>query len=202
MTVGTPADRNSPAGLNRRAFRGGDVIAANNAAFSCFNRNDMRGYRIWLRLAANAGDANCRKQLRHFVMRLPHIHDEQLQYGAILTDAKALMEDLARQGNALPAPFADYNLSSVAELRFVDSTSKICLQAADLLAGCAMRFARDAIGRRRKLNPALRDAFFVLLGLTDELQGRVINLVFTCAALERMGVPVFRLPPWLDLDDE
>lgn len=63
------------------------------------------------------------------------IHDEQLQYGAILTDAKTLMEDLARQGNAFPAPFADYNLSSVAELRFVDSTGEICLQAADLLAG-------------------------------------------------------------------
>ncbi|MDE8653894.1 DUF3800 domain-containing protein [Novosphingobium album (ex Liu et al. 2023)] len=135
-------------------------------------------------------------------MCVASIHDKQLQYGAILTDAKALMEDLTRRGNTLPAPFSDYNLSSVAELRFVDSTSEICLQAADLLAGCAMRFARDAIGRRRKLSPALRDAFFALLGLTDEFQGRGINLVFTYAALERMGVPVFRLPAWLDLDND
>ena len=130
------------------------------------------------------------------------IHDEQLQYGAILTDAKALMEDLARQGDVLPATFADYDLSGVADLCFVASTTEICLQAGDLIAGCAMRFARDGMIRRRKLSPALRGAFFALLGLTDELQGRGINLVFTYAALERMGVPVFRLPPWMDLDDE
>jgi len=129
------------------------------------------------------------------------IHDEQLQYGSILTDTKALMEDLARQGNAPPAPFANYDLSGVADLRFVASTSEICLQTADLLAGCAMRFARDATGRRRKPSPALRDAFFALLGLADEIQGRGVNLVFTYAALEKMGVPVFRLPPWLDLPD-
>lgn len=127
------------------------------------------------------------------------IHDEQLQYGGILAAAKTLMEDLARQGNAPPALFADYDLSDAAELRFVASTSDICLQAADLLAGCAMRFARDAAMKRRKLNPKLREAFFALLGLTDETQGRGVNLVFTDAALEKMGVPVFRLPPWLDL---
>src|SRR3546814_10411477 len=93
-------------------------------------------------------------------------------------------------------------------MRISDWSSDVCssdssdirLQAADLLAGCAMRFARDAMARRRKLSPKLRDAFFALLGLTDEAQGRGINLVFTDAALEKMGVPVFRLPPWLDLD--
>ena len=128
------------------------------------------------------------------------VHDEQLQYGRILIDTKTLMEDLARQGKAPSAPFADYDLSGAANLRFVASTDEICLQAADLLAGCAMRFARDAIAKRRKLASPLRDAFFALLGLTDEMQGRGINLVFTYAALERMDVPVFRLPPWLDPD--
>src|SRR3546814_10549875 len=71
------------------------------------------------------------------------VHDEQLQYGRILADTKALMEDLARQGNAPSALFADYDLSGSADLRFVASTSDIRLQAADLLAGCAMPFARD-----------------------------------------------------------
>lgn len=129
------------------------------------------------------------------------VHDEQLQYGSVLADNKALMEDLARQGNAPSALFANYDLSGVADLRFAASTSEVCLQAADLLAGCAMRFARGAIARRRKPDPALRVAFFALLGLTDPSEGRGINLVFTYAALEQMGVPVFRLPPWLDLDN-
>ncbi|OAN53516.1 hypothetical protein A7Q26_05730 [Sphingobium sp. TCM1] len=128
------------------------------------------------------------------------VHDEQLQYGSVLADNKILMEDLARQGNAPSALFANYDLSGVAALRFAASTSEVCLQAADLLAGCAMRFARGAIRKRRKPDPALRDAFFELLGLTDASEGRGINLVFTYAALEKMGVPVFRLPPWLDLD--
>ncbi|MFY9348867.1 hypothetical protein [Sphingobium xenophagum] len=128
------------------------------------------------------------------------VHDDQLQYGGILADTKALMEDLASQGKAPPAPFADYDLSGAAALRFVSSTGDIRLQAADLLAGCAMRFARDAAAKRRRLDPKLRAAFFALLGLTDEARGRGINLVFTDAALEKMGVPVFRLPPWLSFD--
>jgi hypothetical protein len=101
-------------------------------------------------------------------------------------------------GKAPSAAFADYDLSGAADLRFVVSTDEICFQAADLLAGCAMRFARDAIAKRRKVTPALRDAFFALLGLTDEMQGRAINLVFTYAELWKMDVSVFRLPPWLD----
>jgi hypothetical protein len=125
------------------------------------------------------------------------IHDEQLQYGDILASAKDLMEDLARQGHVLVQPFADYDLSGTAALRFAPSAGDPCLQAADLLAGCAMRFARDAASRRRGKNSALRDAFFELLGLTDELVGKGVNLVFTDAALDRMGVPVFRLPRWL-----
>lgn len=128
------------------------------------------------------------------------VHDEQLQYGSILADTKVLMEKLAGQGNTPPTPFADYDLSGAADLHFVASTSQVCLQAADLLAGCAMRFARDATAKRRKLDAKLRDAFFALLGLTDEAQGRGINLVFTDAVLETMGVPVFRLPPWLGCD--
>jgi len=50
------------------------------------------------------------------------------------------------------------------------------------------------------LGPASRDAFFALLGLTDEGRGRGINLVITYTALEKMSVSVFRLPPWLNLD--
>ena len=71
-TFGTPADAFSPTGLYYRAYRKGDARAASNAAMSCFNRNDMSGYRHWLRRAAKAGDVDAGKQLRYFENRLWH----------------------------------------------------------------------------------------------------------------------------------
>jgi TPR repeat protein len=69
---GTPADAFSAASLYRRAYQKGDARAANNAAMSHFNRNDMAGYRQWLRRAAKAGDTEAGKQLRSFETRLWH----------------------------------------------------------------------------------------------------------------------------------
>jgi hypothetical protein len=69
---GTPADTFSAAGLYYRAYRKGDARAAHNAAMSCFNRNDMIGYRQWLRRAAKAGDAEAAAQLSYFETRLWH----------------------------------------------------------------------------------------------------------------------------------
>ncbi len=66
------ADPFSAAGLNYRAYRRGDPLAAYNAAMSCFNRDDLRGYRHWLRRAARAGDIDAQQQLRRFETRLPH----------------------------------------------------------------------------------------------------------------------------------
>ena len=71
-SVGTPAHAFSAAGLYRRAFRNGDARAAANFAMSCFNRNDMIGYRHWLRRAAQTGDADAAKQLARFETRLWH----------------------------------------------------------------------------------------------------------------------------------
>lgn len=66
------ADPFSGTGLNYRAFRLGDSAAAYNAAMSCFNTGDLRGYRLWLRRAAQRGDADAEKQLHRFETRLPH----------------------------------------------------------------------------------------------------------------------------------
>ena len=71
-SFGKPSDAFSPAGLYYRAYRKGNARAANNAAMSCFNRNDMIGYRNWLRRAANAGDNDAAMQLRCFETRLWH----------------------------------------------------------------------------------------------------------------------------------
>lgn len=69
---GRPADAFCPAGLYRQACRKGDPLGANNAAMSCFNRNDMAGYRLWLKRAARAGDAAANEKLRRFETRLWH----------------------------------------------------------------------------------------------------------------------------------
>ena len=71
-SFGKPADAFGPAGLYYRAWRKGDARAGVNAAMSCFNRNDMIGYRRWLRCAAKAGDADAARSLRFFETRLWH----------------------------------------------------------------------------------------------------------------------------------
>ena len=71
-SFGKAADAFSPAGLYYRAYRQGNPRAAYNAAMGCFNRNDLFGYRHWLRRAAKAGDAAAGQQLRHFETRRWH----------------------------------------------------------------------------------------------------------------------------------
>ncbi len=75
------ADPFSSAGLNYRAFRRGDPMGAYNAAMSCFNRGDLRGYRHWLRRAAQAGDVDAGEQLRRFETRLPHGAAREIRRG-------------------------------------------------------------------------------------------------------------------------
>lgn len=69
---GTPVDAFSAAGLYRRAFRKGDTRAAQHMALSCFNRNDMVGYRHWLGQGAKAGDGEAGQERRQFETRLWH----------------------------------------------------------------------------------------------------------------------------------
>jgi hypothetical protein len=70
--LGRQGDAFSPAGLYYRAFRLGNVRAAQHLAMYCFNSRDMRGYRFWLRRASRQGDGYATNQLAHFETRLPH----------------------------------------------------------------------------------------------------------------------------------
>ena len=69
---GKPADAFSAAGLYRRAYKRGDLRAAQHMALSRFNQNDMAGYRHWLGLGAQAGDGEARRERRRFETRLWH----------------------------------------------------------------------------------------------------------------------------------
>jgi TPR repeat protein len=70
--LGPFADTFGPAGLYRRAHLKGNARAAFNLAMTCFNRNDLKGYRQWLGKAARAGDPAAKLQIARFETRLPH----------------------------------------------------------------------------------------------------------------------------------
>jgi hypothetical protein len=63
----------SPAAMVRcAATRGKWPTAAFNIAMQRFNARDLRGYRYWLRRAAQNGDDDAGRQLARFETRLPH----------------------------------------------------------------------------------------------------------------------------------
>jgi hypothetical protein len=70
--AGAAANPFSAAGLYRRAYRKGEPRAAHNLAMTCFNRNDLTGYRTWMRKAGSAGDNAARAEAARFETRLPH----------------------------------------------------------------------------------------------------------------------------------
>jgi hypothetical protein len=76
---GTPADWFSAAGLYRRAYRKGETRAAQHMALSCFNRNDMVGYRHWLGQGAKAGDREAGHERRGFETRLWHANARKVR---------------------------------------------------------------------------------------------------------------------------
>jgi hypothetical protein len=76
---GSPADGFSAAGLYRRAWRHGNAYAAQHLAMGCFNRGDLRGYRHWLGHSARAGDADAKRELLRFEIRLPHANARKVR---------------------------------------------------------------------------------------------------------------------------
>ena len=56
----------------RKAWQSGNATAAQHMAMDCFARNDLQGYRRWLRRAARLGDVEAAFELSKFATRLPH----------------------------------------------------------------------------------------------------------------------------------
>lgn len=70
--LGRFSDATSPAGLMYRAFRQGEVNAAQNLALTLFYAGDLAGYRRWLRRAARGGDEDAARELSRFEVRQPY----------------------------------------------------------------------------------------------------------------------------------
>jgi len=130
------------------------------------------------------------------------VHDEQMQYAKVLEDSKALMEQLAAEAAVPIVPFADYHLRGRGDLVFATGKIEPCLQAADILAGCAMRFARDGQARKGRVDTPLRAAFDQMIDAGNPMQATGINLVMSARLLETLGIPhipadiVDRMFPW------
>jgi len=70
--LGRVCDAFSPAGMMYRAYRLGQLNAAQNMAMSLFNVGDLQGYRSWMHRAARAGDTDAAAELKLFETRQPH----------------------------------------------------------------------------------------------------------------------------------
>jgi len=70
--LGVASDGFSAAGLYRREWRKGAERAARIMAMSCFNGNDLPGYRRWVRRAGEAGDRDSALEAERFETRLWH----------------------------------------------------------------------------------------------------------------------------------
>jgi TPR repeat protein len=70
--AGAAAKSFGAAYLYRRAYRKGEPRAAHNLAMTYFNRDDLAGYRTWIRNAGRAGDNAARAEAARFETRLPH----------------------------------------------------------------------------------------------------------------------------------
>ncbi|WP_447725685.1 DUF3800 domain-containing protein [Sphingomonas koreensis] len=135
--------------------------------------------------------ARINRSLPRGVQGVTLVHDVQLQYGKILEDSKGLMEKLAAAGTIPAVRFADYDLRGQADLAFATAREEPCLQAADILAGCAMRFARDGLRSKGRVDATLRSAFFDILGTADPVTATGVNLVMSYGLIDRLQVPHF-----------
>lgn len=121
------------------------------------------------------------------------LHDEQRYYADILASAKASAEGLAGDGEEIVFERADYRFDQTGELAFVPSGGLAGIQAADLLAGFAMRHVRDVLAGR----PPSVEAVAVFRRLADGRQahrGVGMNLMLSNRDIWRCGLVPSRDP--------
>ena len=71
-SIGRPCEANSAMGLMYRAYRRGDINAAQNIALTLFYCGDLAGYRRWLNRAAQYGDNDAAEESKRFELRQPY----------------------------------------------------------------------------------------------------------------------------------
>lgn len=119
------------------------------------------------------------------------VHDDQPYFCEILRMAKAATEGLG-DGDVIDLQRADYRFIETSELAFVPSTDSSGVQAADLIAGFAMRYVRAALeGRPLRADSS---ALFRRLADGDTILGAGMNLMLSNRDVLRCGVLPARDP--------
>jgi Protein of unknown function (DUF3800) len=105
------------------------------------------------------------------------IHDEQLQFDAILELSKKQAEVLRERAAEMFTPHSDFNFRESAYLSFANSADSIGLQVADILAGFCMRYVKDFFTARNDISPISHRTYDLLRRFTDPNGGVGVNLV-------------------------
>ena len=115
------------------------------------------------------------------------VHDQQLQFGDILQANKTAAEGLAAQGIEMTYGPADYIFHEQAHLIFEKSDRSVGVQAADVIAGYAMRLL---VNRMTPDAKPRRDGDWQLRRLLDQddhMRGLGINFVMTTRKMREIG---------------
>lgn len=121
------------------------------------------------------------------------LHDEQRYYADILASAKAAAEGLAEDGEEIVFERADYRFGETGDLAFLPSDGLAGIQAADLLAGFAMRHVRDVLAG---ISPS-PEAIAAFRRLADGRQAHLgvgMNLMMSNRDIWRCGLVPSRDP--------
>ena len=121
------------------------------------------------------------------------IHDDQPYFAEILRSSKQAAEGLAGNDGVIKLARADYRFVESGDLTFTPSTGSSGVQAADLIAGFAMRHARDCLAG----DPPARengDVFRRLAHTLDASPGFGMNLMMSNRDVLRCGLLPSRDP--------
>lgn len=121
------------------------------------------------------------------------LHDEQRYYADILASAKVAAEGLAGDGEEIVFERADYRFGETGDLAFVPSDGLAGIQAADLLAGFAMRHVRDILAGGSP-SPEAVAAFRRLTDGRQAHRGVGMNLMLSNRDIRRCGLVPSRDP--------
>lgn len=105
------------------------------------------------------------------------VHDEQLQFDQILTDAKQAAEAMGERAAEFFTPHANYSFSASAPLVFSKSHDSLGLQLADVIAGFSMRYIKDWLTDPRAISKVAHETFARLCKLNDDAEGCGVSLV-------------------------
>lgn len=120
--------------------------------------------------------------------KLKLFHDEQLQFDELIKNGKLAAEKLASTNSVPQLPGANYSFSQSAQLEFISSENNAGIQAADVLAGFAMRYVQEALDASSTMAEPFRKVFRMLMQF-DEANATGCNLVLSQGSMEMLQQP-------------